>query len=92
MCWDRIRGRFFWWGGKTYVAQKTAVCVACAHKNSAVWPAVVPPLKPIPVEPQAMWRIHGNDHHKLLYHHDELTSWGHLILCLKMGTSTLQLP
>ena len=41
------------------MAHQTSLCVACAHKHSSVWPASVPPLRPIPVEPQAMWRIHG---------------------------------
>ena len=40
---------------------KKFLCVFLVHKkNSSVWPAALPPLKPIPVEPKIMWRVHGN--------------------------------
>ena len=56
--WERINKKFYFSGGQGWVREKTRDCVACAHKNNTVWPAVRAPLKPIVVAPKAMWRIH----------------------------------
>ena len=58
--WKKIKARYYWRGGKNYVAHQVSLCVACSHKNSNVWKASMPSLKPIPVKPKVMWRIHGN--------------------------------
>ena len=50
--------RYYWYGGEKFVRQKVRECTACAHKNSRVWQTSVAPLKPIPVIPKVMWRIH----------------------------------
>ena len=88
MCWKKIRSRFYWWGGKEYVAKKTAECVSCAHKRASIWPAPVPSLRPINVHPQAMWRVHGNSWHKNLLVSFELTLWDPWIRWLLMETVT----
>lgn len=56
--WKRIKLRYYFSGGQKWVREKTRNCVACAHKNNTVWPADRAPLKPIPVVPKAMWRVH----------------------------------
>ena len=65
-----IKERYYWQGGYAYIAKKTKSCIACSYKRSAIkylaalklqilsWPAIMPPLKAIPVMPQVMWRIH----------------------------------
>ena len=44
--------------GFVYVSKKVSECIACSHKNDSLWPATLPPLRPIPITPKAMWRIH----------------------------------
>ena len=56
--WQVINKRFYFYGGEKWVREKVKKCVACAHKNGQQWKAEMPPLKPIPVEPKAMWRVH----------------------------------
>ena len=58
--WKKIKGRYYWRGGKNFVAHQVSLCIACSQKNSNVWTASMPPLKPIPVLPKVMWRVHGN--------------------------------
>ncbi len=41
-----------------WVRQMTQDCVCCSHKNNSIWKASISPLRPIPVEPKAFWRIH----------------------------------
>ena len=53
-----IKLRFYWLGGEKYVRMKTKECVVCAHKNNVFNTPAVPPLKPIPVQPRIMWRVH----------------------------------
>ena len=56
--WKVISSRYYWRGGYQYVCEKVKSCVACAHKNDSIWPAGMPPLKPIKVTPKLMWRMH----------------------------------
>ena len=55
--WQKNNDRFWWRGGWIYVSKRVAECVACAHKNEKIWPAFVPPLKPIPITPKIFWRV-----------------------------------
>ena len=58
-CWQRIKERYYWHGGHSYVKTKTKMCVFCAQKNNNIFhKANVAPLIPIPVTPKVMWRIH----------------------------------
>ena len=56
-CWDKIKARYYWYGGEKYVREKTKECVVCwqkrGHNN-----AKIAPLCPIEVQPQIMWRVH----------------------------------
>ena len=55
--WQKINERYYWRGGKDYVAKKVGECVACSYKLNTHWKAPVPPLKAIPVTPKLFWRI-----------------------------------
>lgn len=37
--WKKIKERFYWRGGQTYVAQKVGECVVCAYKNKQLCPS-----------------------------------------------------
>ena len=54
--WKKIKERYYWRGGQTFVAKKVSECVACAHKNDQLWKATLPKLKAISVKPKAFWR------------------------------------
>ena len=56
--WQKIRERFYWYGGEKYVREKVANCIICANKHTAPWTAGLAPLKPLGVEPMPMMRIH----------------------------------
>jgi len=56
--WNRIKSKYYYYGGEKWVRSKTQDCVACSHKNSSVWPVGRAPLNPIPVTPKAFWRVH----------------------------------
>ena len=53
-----ISERYYWRGGYKYVCEKVKACVACAHKNDTIWPAGMPPCRPIKVKPKLFFRIH----------------------------------
>ena len=54
--WKKIKARYYWRGGQTFVAKKVSQCVACAYKNNQLWKASLPKLKAISVKPKAFWR------------------------------------
>ena len=56
--YSRLKTRYYFRGMEKWVRNKTNECVACAHKNSKIWPSFLSPLKPIPVTPKMMWRVH----------------------------------
>ena len=56
--WQKVRQRFYWYGGEKYVREKVANCIVCANKHTAPWTAGLAPLKPLEVEPMPMMRIH----------------------------------
>ena len=58
--WKKISDRYWMRGGEKWVREKCKQCVACAHKNSNIWPAETSPLIPIPTEAKAFWRVHSN--------------------------------
>ena len=50
--------RYYWYGGESYVRQKTKECIVCSHKNNVFNGAAVTPLRPITVTPKIFWRVH----------------------------------
>ena len=57
ICWAKINEKFYWRGGKKYVADMTKNCVACKQKNNPNWPSYKPDLCVIPVVPKLWWRV-----------------------------------
>jgi len=57
-CWSRIKARFYWVGGKEYIARKTKNCVHCLNKHNPNWPAYMAPLRPIAITPTLFWKLH----------------------------------
>ena len=56
--WAKIKSRYYFRGGETFVRGKIKECLFCSHKHPNMWPAGTTPLQPIPVVPKPMWRIH----------------------------------
>ena len=50
--------RYYWYGGESYVREKTKECIICSHKNNVFNAAAVSHLRPIPVIPKIFWRVH----------------------------------
>merc|ERR1712098_304087 len=54
----KLTSRYYFKGISDWARKKVQECVGCSHKNNISWTAEVPPLKPIPVTPKIMARVH----------------------------------
>lgn len=56
--WSLIKARYYFLGGKTWVANEIKNSFVHMQKDARGWDAVVMPLKVIPITPKIMWRVH----------------------------------
>ena len=56
--WQKMNARFYFHGGEKYVREEIANCVVCTNKRLPFLTAGRSPLKPLPIDPLPMMRIH----------------------------------
>ena len=56
--WNGISSRYYLRGGSKWVKDKISDCLVCAQKRKIQFKHERAPLKPIPVTPKIMWRVH----------------------------------